>query len=324
MSTVLMTGGHSGLGLVGAQTLAQRYGCDLILAGRNRERVESGARQLRTETGANVQVLQLDLDSLSSVREGATRCKQLLQTGSENDANLQGIVCNAGAQFNGPVSYSADGFEETFAGNCLGHFLLVNLLLDSMERDGRVVWTASGTHDPALMDGKSVGKAVEPDANALAQQGRDGQPISGGRRYATSKLCTIMYAYELDRRLRGAGMTVDSIAYDPGFLPDTGMGLGAPAIFRNSFVKFILGKAGMTMGQMPLSGEALGMLDKDAAYSNSSGKYFNAKNGVLSAARSSVASYDKVKAAKLWRDSEQLVQLSEYERPAAFENVISA
>ena len=42
MPTVLMTGGHSGLGLVGARTLAKRYGCDLILAGRNRERVEKG------------------------------------------------------------------------------------------------------------------------------------------------------------------------------------------------------------------------------------------------------------------------------------------
>ncbi len=126
------------------------------------------------------------------------------------------------------MTYSADGYEETFAGNCLGHFLLVNLLLDSVAADGRIVRTASGAHDPALLDGKSVGKAVDPDAKSLAQQGRDGKPISGGRRYATSKLCIIMYAYELDRRLRRAGMPISSIAYDPGFLPDMGMGLGAP------------------------------------------------------------------------------------------------
>ena len=121
------------------------------------------------------------------------------------DGKLHGIVCNAGAQANGPATYSVDGYETTFAGNCLGHFLLVNLLLDSVAAGGRIVWTASGTHDPALMDGKSVGKAVDPDAKTLAQQGRDGEPISGGRRYATSKLCIILYAYELDRRLRRAG-----------------------------------------------------------------------------------------------------------------------
>jgi NAD(P)-dependent dehydrogenase (short-subunit alcohol dehydrogenase family) len=324
MPTVLMTGGHAGLGLVGARTLAQRYGCDLILAGRNRERVEKRAEQLRTETGAKIHVLPMDLNSLASVREGAIQCRQLLKTASEDDAKLQGIICNAGAQFNGPATYSADGFEETFAGNCLGHFLLVNLLLDSMAQDARIVWTASGTHDPALMDGKTVGKAAEPDANALARQGRDGHPISGGRRYATSKLCTIMYAYELDRRLRAAGMSVASIAYDPGFLPDTGMGLGAPAIFRSSIVKFLLRKAGMTMGQMPLSGEALGMLDRDAAYANSSGKYFHSKNGVLSETRSSSVSYDEEKAARLWRDSEKLVQLRKYESPSALKNLISA
>ncbi len=322
MPTVLMTGGHAGLGLVGAQTLIKRYGCDLILAGRSRERVEKGAQQLRAETGARVEVLDMDLNSLTSVREGAEKCKTMLQARGPGDAKLQGIVCNAGAQFNRPVTYSADGYEETFAGNCLGHFLLVNLLLDSVASDGRIVWTASGTHDPALMDGKSVGKAVKPDANALAQQGRDGKPISGGRRYATSKLCIILYAYELDRRLRRAGTPVASIAYDPGFLPDTGMGLGAPAIFRSSIVKFLLRKLGMTMGQMPLSGEALGMLDEDAAYANSSGKYFHSKNGVLSEARSSVVSYEEERAVKLWSDSEQLVRLKDSERPATLRNAM--
>jgi NAD(P)-dependent dehydrogenase (short-subunit alcohol dehydrogenase family) len=299
-----MTGGHAGLGLVGARMLAQRYACDLILAGRNPERVEKGAQQLRSETGVKVQTLRLDLNSLASVRDGATRCSEML------GAPLSGIICNAGVQTNGPASYSADGYETTFASNCLGHFLLVNLLLNSVAPAGRIVWTASGTHDPALMDGKSVGKAAEPDANALATQGRDGKPISGGRRYATSKLCVIMYAYELDRRLRKAGSTVSSIAYDPGFLPDMGMGLGAPAIFRTSLVKFALRKLGMTMGQMPLSGEALAMLDQDAAYEESSGKYYHSKNGVLSETRSSLTSYDTAASAKLWSDSEQLVGLN--------------
>ena len=319
MPTVLMTGGHSGLGLVGARTLAQRYGCDLILAGRNRDRVETGAQQLRAETGVRVEVLTMDLSSLASVREGARGCKAMLQGAGANDGKLHGIVCNAGAQFNGPATYTADGYEQTFAGNCLGHFLLVNLLLDSVAPGGRIVWTASGTHDPALLDGKSVGKAMEPDAKALAQPGRDGKPISGGRRYATSKLCTILYAYELDRRLRQAGSPIASIAYDPGFLPDTGMGLGAPAIFRSSAVKFILRKLGMTMGQMPLSGEALAMLDEDAAYAGSSGKYFHSKNGVLSETRSSVVSYQQATAAKLWSDCEQLVQLMDSERPTMLE-----
>ena len=311
-TTVLITGGHSGIGLVGAKTLAQRYGCNLILAGRNVERVETGARQVRSETGARVEVLAMDLNSLASVREATARCEAMLRARGEL---LHGLICNAGAQSSGPVTYSVDSYETTFAGNCLGHFLLVNLLLDSLAPDGRILWTASGTHDPALMDGKSVGKAVYPDANALAQQGRNGKPISGGRRYATSKLCTILYAYELHRRLQQAGSTISSIAYDPGFLPDTGMGLGAPAIFRTPLVKLILRTLGMTMGQMPLSGDALAMLDRDALYADSSGKYFHSKNGVLSETRSSVVSYQEDTAARLWIDSELLVRLAEKERP---------
>ena len=315
MPTVLMTGGHAGIGLEGARTLAKRFGCNLILAGRNPERVERVAEQLRTETGARVEVLELDLNSLASVRAGATQCKAMLKADASNHGMLASIVCNAGAQFRGPVSYSADGYEKTFAGNCLGHFLLVNLLLDSVATGGRIVWTASGTHDPASMDGKTVGAAVEPDANALVQEGRNGKPISGGRRYATSKLCTILYAYEMNRRLRRAGTTVVSIAYDPGFIPDVGMGRMAPSFFRTSAAKFVLRKLGVTMGQMPFSGEALGMLAADSAFATASGQYFHSKDGALSEARSSAASYDKGKAAKLWSDSEELVHLGANERP---------
>ena len=152
MPTILMTGGHAGLGLVGARTLAKRYGCDLILAGRNLERVEKGAQQLRAETSVRIEVLAMDLNSLHSVRESAMECKAMLLPETANGAKLQGMVCNAGAQFHGPVTYSADGYEETFAGNCLGHFLLVNLLLDLIATDGRIVWTAGGTHDPALLE----------------------------------------------------------------------------------------------------------------------------------------------------------------------------
>jgi hypothetical protein len=187
---------------------------------------------------------------------------------------------------------------------------MVNLLLDSVAPTGRVIWTASGTHDPARMDGKAVGAAAEPDANALAQQGRDGKPISAGRRYATSKLCTILYSYELDRRLRSSASSKVSIAYDPGFIPEIGMGKQAPAIFRSAPIKFLLRKFGMTMGQMPLSGEALAMLAAAPEFAEQSGKYFHSNNGLLRETRSSTASYDERKAFKLWNDSEELVQLN--------------
>ena len=75
------------------------------------------------------------------------------------------------------------------------------------------MFTASVTHDPETMDGI----AVEPDARALALDGRNGvKPVSGGKRYTTSKLGTILYAYELDRRLRRSHISVASHRYRSG------------------------------------------------------------------------------------------------------------
>jgi hypothetical protein len=119
----------------------------------------------------------------------------------------------------------------------------------------------------------------------------------------------------LNRRLQSVGASKVSIAYDPGFIPESGMGKQAPAIFRSAAVKFLLRKFGMTMGQMPLSGEALGMLAAGPEFAENSGKYFHSNNGLLAETRSSTASYDEGKAVKLWRDSEELVHLDSAERP---------
>ena len=75
----------------------------------------------------------------------------------------------------------------------------------------------------------------------------------------------------------------------------------------------------MTMGQMPLSGEAFGRLAADLTYSGSFGKYYHSKNGSLSEARSSTVSYQEAAAVKLWSDCEQLVSLTESERPMMLE-----
>jgi len=318
MSTVLIVGGHAGLGFESAKQLAAHARVNLLLAGRDMKRIEAAAKQLRIQYGVKVDTLALDLNSLAFVRAAAAQCRALLQTGQID--SLQAILLNAGAQFRGPISYSTDGYEETFAVNCLGHFLLVNLLLDCVADGGRIVFTASGTHDPETMDGKMVGIAAEPDANALAFQGKVGQkPLSGGQRYSTSKLCTILYAYELDRRLRQAGVSIASIAFDPGLIPETGLGRTAPEfaqrLSRTALVKGLLQRLGVTMGSLSFSGDALARMVTDSRFADSSGKYFQSNNGALIEARSSKASYNKAKAAKLWMDSEHLVHLQDNERP---------
>ena len=152
MSTVLITGGHSGIGLAAARTLASR-GVDLVLAGRSPDRMQEVADTLRG-SGVTVTLVTVDMSSLASVRVAAAEVRSMLDEGRL--ASLEAILCNAGGRFDGPVSYSSDGYETTFATNCLGHFLLVELLVPSLPDRGRVVFTASGTHDRDTMDGRLV------------------------------------------------------------------------------------------------------------------------------------------------------------------------
>jgi NAD(P)-dependent dehydrogenase (short-subunit alcohol dehydrogenase family) len=315
MGTTLITGGNAGLGLEAAKRLAAKKQ-NLVLAGRDRSGLEKAASDLRERLGVQVSTVQLDLSSLASVRSAAKDVQRLIAEGQIQ--HLDALVCNAGAQFRGPISYSKDGYEGTFAINYLGHFLLVNLLLDCLTEDGRVVFTASGTHDPETMDGKMVGKAIEPDAFALANEGKQGRkPSSGGVRYATSKLCTLMLCYELNRRLAKRASSLASIAYDPGLIPETGLSRTAPAfaarLLRTKLMKWLLQNLGVTMGSLTFSGDALARIAVDPDFAGATGQYLQSKNGSLITSRSSKASYDEEKAFRLWRDSATLVKLESNE-----------
>ncbi len=311
MGTALITGGNAGLGLEAARRLAAKQQ-NLVLAGRDRASLEKAASTLREQFGVSVTTVPLDLSSLASVHAAVDSVRQLIAEGQIQP--LDALLCNAGAQFQGPISYSKDGYEETFAINYLGHFLLVYLLLDSLAKEGRVVFTASGTHDPETMDGKMVGKAIEPDAFALANEGKGGRkPSSGGVRYATSKLCTLLFCYELNRRLAKRGSGLASIAYDPGLIPETGLTRTAPAfvarLLRTKPIKWLMQKLGVTMGSLAFSGDALARIAVDPDFAAATGQYLQSKNGSLVTPPSSKASYDKAKAAKLWTDTIALLKL---------------
>jgi NAD(P)-dependent dehydrogenase (short-subunit alcohol dehydrogenase family) len=321
MSTVFITGGHSGLGLEAAKNLAA-MGLNLVLAGRNVQSIEPAAAQLRSAHGVQVTAIKLDLSSLASVRSAVAACNAKIASG-EIDA-LQAIVCNAGANFLGKVSYSVDGYENTFATNYLGHFLLVQLLLDHVAKNGRIVFVASGTHDPDTRDGKFAGIAAEADAFALANLGKDGsKPISGGQRYSTSKLCMILCAYELDRRLKRSGKSIASIAYDPGSMPETGLMRSLPgplqALTKSAFTRWVTRMIGITLGTLAFSGASLAKVTADPSYAQMSGKYLQSNDGSLLVAKSSKASYNEASAVKLWDDSKRLAHLLPTEEPATLQ-----
>jgi NAD(P)-dependent dehydrogenase (short-subunit alcohol dehydrogenase family) len=318
VTTVFITGGHSGIGLECSRQLATR-GVNLVLAGRSPARMQSVAEELRATGDIDVTTIELDTSSLASVRSAAPKLSSMIERGEVEP--LHAVICNAGGRFDGEEKYSPEGYELTFATNCLGHFLLVELLLPRMSANGRVVFTASGTHDPDTMDGKMVGAAVEPNAITLADDGKNGaKPLSAGKRYSTSKLCTVMYAYELARRLDPAGSSIASIAYDPGSVPETGFLRDMPKAVQwlatSSLMKWVSKRIGVTTSTVAFSGAALADLAVNKQYATGSGEYFQAQQGKLSRVRSSKASYDEQRALTLWNDSKRLVGLLPDEEPA--------
>ncbi|RXG31817.1 SDR family NAD(P)-dependent oxidoreductase [Leeuwenhoekiella marinoflava] len=312
MATILITGGHSGLGVYCSRLLASKHQCNLILAGRSPEKMQDFSQALENDYEVKVHLLKMDTSSFASVRAGVSECKKMLKSGEIE--SLNGIICNAGVRLNGQVTYTDDGYETTYATNYLGHVLLVELLIDLVSKKGRIVFTSSGTHDPDTADGKMMGVADKATAVDLANTGKNGEkPINLGKMYATSKLDIIQYAYELNRRLKKANIPITIIAFDPGATPGTGFLRNMPPLVawlaNTSFMNWVMKQMGITKSTADFSGASLAKITVEPAYDTASGKYFQANNSQLIERPSSKLSYDEKRAAKLWKDTQKLIHI---------------
>jgi NAD(P)-dependent dehydrogenase (short-subunit alcohol dehydrogenase family) len=207
----VVTGANSGLGLVTARELA-RHGARVLLACRNRERGEAALREVtEAASGPDPQLEDLDLADLSSVRSFAGR----VVAGGEG---VDLLINNAGVMAP-PRRRTADGFELQFGTNHLGHFALTNLLLPLMEgrEDARVVTLSSNAH--------KLGRIAFDNLNGERRYFR-------WNAYNQSKLANLLFALELDRRLRAAGSTVTSLAAHPGYAATNLQSAAAPLVDR--------------------------------------------------------------------------------------------
>ena len=303
--TVIITGGNSGLGFECAKTIARaNEGCHIILACRNAEKGMQAASIITEETGnKNVSFLKLDLASLSSVRNFVADY-QLQQLPA-----LHGLICNAGMVNNNALKCTNDGFETTFGVNHLGHFLLTNLLLPSFAEPSRIVVVSSNTHNPAIREGKLVGKAIYLGAEKLAHPTAE-YNLTGAQRYTTSKLCNLLFAYELDRRIKKENRQITVNSFDPGASPGTN--LGGKKNFRTIvmgswFGKQLIKTLGIVSSTPEKSGAAMARLLLDAKLENVSGRYFQIYNEIAS----SDDSYNQTMATELWHDSAKLTKYQE-------------
>lgn len=189
--TVLVTGATSGIGLETTIALA-RGGARLLLAARDPGRGAAARQQVLGEAPrAEVEVVDLDLASLASVRTCAADVAGRVE-------QLDVLVNNAGAVF-GERRTTEDGFEATFAVNHLGPYLLTRLLLPTLHAApaARVVTVASTAHRQAALDLDDLMFEDRPYRSMVV--------------YGTSKLANVLFARELAHRVRESGITSNSL-----------------------------------------------------------------------------------------------------------------
>ncbi|MCW2560432.1 MAG: short-chain dehydrogenase [Mycobacterium sp.] len=192
----VVTGANTGLGYETAAALAAK-GAHVVLAVRNLDKGKDAALRIAQATpGAKVDLQELDLTSLDSVRSAAEQLK------SDHYA-IDLLINNAGVMFT-PKSTTKDGFELQFGTNHLGHFAFTGLLLDRVlaAPGSRVVTVSSVGH-------RFARQGIRFDD---LQWDRDYSRVGA---YGQAKLANLLFTYELQRRLAGT-QTIATAAHPGG------------------------------------------------------------------------------------------------------------
>jgi NAD(P)-dependent dehydrogenase (short-subunit alcohol dehydrogenase family) len=281
--TIVVTGANSGLGFLSSLELA-RHGAHVIMAVRDMDKGRSAeARILAARPRGSVELRQLDLTDLDQVQAFSRR---LLVDGTAVDV----LINNAGIMMP-PRTLTRQGHELQFGVNHLAHFALTGLLLPRLRcsRDGRVVTLSSDLH--------KRGRIHFDDLTGQRGYGRIAF-------YAQSKLANTLFALELDRRLRAAGVPVKSVLAHPGYAA-TNLQMSGPSgvlkLFMHIGNRFLAQPAGM--GVLPQLHAATAAVE-GGQFVGPDGK--NEKQGYPTLVEPVALARDPALATRLWQESERL------------------
>lgn len=272
--TCMVTGANAGIGRATALELA-KMGANVVMVCRSRERGEAALMEIKRESGNDaVGLLVADLSSLAAVRRLADESKAKHPT-------LHVLINNAGI-IPRKRTVTEDRLETQFAVNHLAYFFLTNVLLDVLKTSApaRIVNVTSQAHQGASIDLDDL------------QSERSYRPTHV---YKWTKLANVLFTYELARRLKGTGVTVNCV--HPGGVATNLLSdyLPRPLRFMTKIVGVSPEKGARTPIYLASSPEVEGV----------TGKYFANQKEV----RSSKLSYDTALAARLWQVSAQLTGL---------------
>lgn len=281
--TAIITGANSGLGLETAKSFA-RLDARIILAVRNLDKGTAAEQEILDESPeTTIDVMQLDLSDLESVRAFA-------ETFTSRFDSLDLLVNNAGVM-TPPYAKTKDGFELQFGSNHLGHFALTGRLLPLLLRteNSRVVTLSSLAHRNSAiyfdnLDGSKGYKAM--------------------KFYGQSKLANLMFATELDERLKQHGLATQSMACHPGISSTNLFKIGGremPRIFKGLMNRYL---QPATMGALPTVYAATASILTGGEYVGPDGK--GQRRGYPTLEKPDPAVNDEASRQKLWDVSEKL------------------
>jgi len=183
---ILLTGAGSGLGQETLRVLAMR-GATVLAAARDQAKAEQAA----TSVSGQIVPVACDLSEPDSVRACVADV-------TARGGRLDAIICNAGIMAL-PTLQQKYGIELQLLTNHIGHFMLVTGLMPLLAPKGRVVMLSSAAHKNAPSAG------VELD-NLSGERG-----YGAWKAYGQSKLCNLLFARELARRMRGSLQVANAV-----------------------------------------------------------------------------------------------------------------
>lgn len=287
--TIVVTGGNSGLGFEAIKAFALKNG-HIIMACRSVNMGGEARKQiLKFLPAADITVMELNLTDLESIHSFAEKFKQQY-------IRLDILLNNAGIMMV-PYGLTKDDFENQIGTNHLGHFALTGLLLDLLKKTpkSRVVNVSSLAHKRGVMD----------FSNFLYENGKGYSPIKA---YNRSKLCNLLFTYELQRFFDIHKIDCMSLAAHPGLSNTNLFKHTAPRwilkLFRPLFSSMLQTPS---IGALPELRASVDPHAKGGEYYGPNGRRETKGYPVL--VHSSAASHDQESARRLWDISEKLTHV---------------
>ncbi|XP_021867274.1 short-chain dehydrogenase TIC 32, chloroplastic [Spinacia oleracea] len=285
--TAIVTGASSGLGAETTRVLALR-GVHVIMVDKNMNAgTEVRDKILQEIPCAKVDIMELDLSSMTSVRNFASEFKSL-------NYPLNILINNAGV-FGPPFSLSQDNIELQFATNYLGHFLLTNLVLGIMKntvlesgKEGRIVNVSSEGHRFTYNEGILFHKLNDPSGYSRICA------------YGQSKLATLLHASELARKLKEDGVQITVNSVHPGYIRTNILYINS---LMNALYNTLIHAIRFILKDIPQGAATTCYVALHPEMKGKSGEYFNNCN----LSKPSKLAQDVTLARKLWDFSMDLI-----------------